>query len=73
MHNSLYAKYSLAYCDLSYISYISFIDIFRQNKFLYKQALSNSFYPILLLVFQPYLGKQIEFKQMLDMTTQNIL
>ena len=52
---------------------ICFIDIFRQNIFSYKQALGNSFYLTSLLVFQLYQGKQIVFKQTLDMTTQNML
>ena len=51
----------------------SFIDIFGQGEFLCKQVLSNSFYLTSLPVFQPYQGKQMVFKQVLDMTTQNML
>ena len=36
---------------------ISFTDIFGQNEFSCKQALSNSFYLTSLLVFRPYWGK----------------
>ena len=45
---------------------IIFIDIFRRNKFSFKEAQSNSFYFTLL-------SKQIVFKQTLGMTTQNML